>query len=93
MAATRDRFADRKPGWDTPLMIASHQNGVRTKAMNPNTPVTYEGAIRCWDAGASTSTTRISTYAGRKPPTITCRRGARSWKGAASHDLVSDNVQ
>ena len=57
MAATRDRFADRKPGWDTPLMIESHQNGVRTKAMNPNTPVTYEevveGAIRCWDAGAS----------------------------------------
>jgi uncharacterized protein (DUF849 family) len=38
-------------------MIESHQNGVRTKAMNPNTPVTYEevveGAIRCWDAGAS----------------------------------------
>ena len=35
MAATRDRFADQKPGWDTPLMIESHQNGVRTKAMNP----------------------------------------------------------
>ena len=57
MAATLDRFADRKPGWDTPLMIESHQNGIRTKAMNPNTPVTYEevveDAIRCWDAGAS----------------------------------------
>ena len=38
-------------------MIESHQNGIRTKAMNPNTPVTYEevveDAIRCWDAGAS----------------------------------------
>jgi 3-keto-5-aminohexanoate cleavage enzyme len=42
MATTLDRFADRKPGWDTPVMIESHQNGVRTKAMNPNTPVTYE---------------------------------------------------
>jgi 3-keto-5-aminohexanoate cleavage enzyme len=57
MATTLDRFADRKPGWDTPVMIESHQNGVRTKAMNPHTPVTYEevveDAIRCWDAGAS----------------------------------------
>jgi uncharacterized protein (DUF849 family) len=57
MATTLDRFVDRKPGWDTPVMIESHQNGVRTKAMNPNTPVTYEeiveDAIRCWDAGAS----------------------------------------
>jgi 3-keto-5-aminohexanoate cleavage enzyme len=57
MATTLDRFADRKPGWETPLMIASHQNGIRTKALNPNTPGTYEevveDAIRCWDAGAS----------------------------------------
>jgi 3-keto-5-aminohexanoate cleavage enzyme len=36
MATTLDRFADRKPGWETPLMIASHQNGIRTKALNPN---------------------------------------------------------
>ena len=84
MAATRDRFADRKPGWDTPLMIASHQNGVRTKAMNPNTPVTYEDLVRARSAAGTraraqfTSTTRISTFAERKPPTITCRRGARS---------------
>ena len=35
MATTLDRFADRKPGWDTSVMIESHQNGVRTKAMNP----------------------------------------------------------
>ncbi|WP_237477406.1 3-keto-5-aminohexanoate cleavage protein [Lichenibacterium dinghuense] len=57
MATALDRFADMKPSWDTPVMIESHQNGVRTKAMNPNTPVSYdevvEDAIRCWDAGAS----------------------------------------
>ncbi|MDX7950300.1 3-keto-5-aminohexanoate cleavage protein [Lichenihabitans sp. Uapishka_5] len=57
MATTLDRFADQKPGWDSPVMIESHQNGVRTKTMNPNTPVTYdeivEDAIRCWDAGAT----------------------------------------
>ena len=38
-------------------MIESHQNGIRTKHMNPNTPVTYgevvEDALRCWDAGAA----------------------------------------
>ena len=57
MATALDRFADQKPHWDTPVMIESHQNGVRTKAMNPNTPVSYdelvEDAIRCWDAGAT----------------------------------------
>ena len=57
MATKLDRFADAKPSWHTPLMIESHQNGVRSKSMNPNTPVGYEeiiaDAIRCWDAGAS----------------------------------------
>ena len=56
MATALDKFADRKPGWDTPLIVESHLNGERTKEMNPNTPRTYdevvEDAIRCWDAGA-----------------------------------------
>lgn len=38
-------------------MIGSHPNGVRTKARNPNTPITgdelVEDAIRCRDAGAA----------------------------------------
>ena len=56
MATSLDRFADRKPGWDTPLVVESLLNGARTKAMNPHTPVTtdevVEDAIACWDAGA-----------------------------------------
>ena len=58
MATSIDKFADAKPQWDTPLIVESHLNGVRTKEMNPHTPVTYdevvEDAIRCWDAGACT---------------------------------------
>ena len=57
MATALDKYADMKPHWDEPVMIESHQNGVRTKAMNPNTPITddelVEDAIRCWDAGAT----------------------------------------
>ena len=57
MATALDKFANMKPQWDEPLMIESHQNGVRTKQMNPNTPITddelVEDAIRCWDAGAT----------------------------------------
>lgn len=57
MATALDKYADRKPGWDTPVMIESHLNGVRTKEMNPHTPVSHdevvEDAIRCWDAGAT----------------------------------------
>ena len=30
MATALDRFADAKPHWDEPVMIESHQNGVRT---------------------------------------------------------------
>lgn len=56
MATSLDKFADRAPGWDTPLIIESHLNGERTKEMNPHTPRTYEevieDAIRCWDAGS-----------------------------------------
>ncbi len=58
MTTTLDKFANRAPGWDTPLIVESHINGVRTKVMNPHTPVSYdevyEDALKCWDAGAST---------------------------------------
>lgn len=57
MATALDKYASMKPSWDDPVMIESHQNGIRTKAMNPNTPVTYdelyEDALLCWDAGAT----------------------------------------
>ena len=57
MVTALDRFADAKPHWETPVLIESHLNGVRTKAMNPNTPIgddeLYEDALRCWDAGAT----------------------------------------
>ena len=56
MATSLDKFANRAPSWDTPLIVESHLNGERTKEMNPNTPRTYdevvEDAIRCWDAGS-----------------------------------------
>ena len=54
-----DRFMkliDAKPNWDTPVIIESHINGLRTKDHNPNTPVGHEEvaaeAIKCWEAGA-----------------------------------------
>ena len=47
----------RKPGWDTPLMVEAHINGVRSKMYNPNIPTDYweitEEALRCWEAGAT----------------------------------------
>lgn len=56
MTTRLDRYADRAPGWDTPVMIESHINGVRVKEMNPHLPMTHEeiaeDAIRCLDAGA-----------------------------------------
>ena len=56
MATALDRYADRTPSWDYPVVIESHINGVRTKEMNPNTPISYEeiaeDAIRCCEAGA-----------------------------------------
>lgn len=57
MATALDKFADMKPNWDYPVIIESHINGVRSKEMNPNTPISYEeiaeDAMRCWEAGAS----------------------------------------
>jgi hypothetical protein len=56
MTTELDKYADMKPSWDYPVVIESHINGVRTKEMNPNTPITYDeiadDAIRCWEAGA-----------------------------------------
>lgn len=56
MATALDKYADMEPNWDYPVVIESHINGVRSKEMNPNTPITYdeiaEDAIRCWEAGA-----------------------------------------
>ena len=56
MASALDKYADMKPNWDYPVVIESHINGIRTKEMNPNTPISYdeiaEDAIRCWEAGA-----------------------------------------
>jgi uncharacterized protein (DUF849 family) len=39
---------------DHPVVIELHISGVRSKEMNPNTPISYdeiaEDAIRCWEA-------------------------------------------
>ncbi len=47
----------RKPGWDAPVMIEAHINGVRSKMYSPNIPTEYgeitEEALRCWEAGAT----------------------------------------
>ncbi len=76
MALSLDKFATRKPGWDTPLIVESHLNGERTKEMNPNTPRTYdevvEDAIRCWDAGACAIHTHNTNFNLRaRPPSMT----------------------
>ena len=54
------RFSEleaRAPGWDAPVMIEAHINGVRSKLYNPNIPTEYEEitqeALRCWEAGAT----------------------------------------
>lgn len=56
MATALDKWADAGPSWDYPVIIESHINGVRSKEMNPNTPISYDEiadeAIRCWEAGA-----------------------------------------
>jgi 3-keto-5-aminohexanoate cleavage enzyme len=56
MGTALDKYADMKPTWDYPVVIESHINGIRSKEMNPNTPIGYdeiaEDAIRCWEAGA-----------------------------------------
>ncbi len=57
MGTALDKYADMEPRWDHPVVIESHINGVRSKEMNPNTPISYDeiadDAIRCWEAGAS----------------------------------------
>ncbi len=57
MTTALDKYADMKPSRGTTRsIIESHINGVRTKEMNPNTPIAYEeiaeDAMRCWEAGA-----------------------------------------
>jgi 3-keto-5-aminohexanoate cleavage enzyme len=51
MATALDKYADMEPGWSYPVIIEPHVNGVRSKEMNPNTPITHdeiaEDAIRC----------------------------------------------
>jgi len=50
-------LAARKPGWDAPLMIEAHINGVRSKMYSPKIPTEHgeitEEALRCWEAGAT----------------------------------------
>jgi len=42
--------------WESPLIIESHINGLRSKEHNPHTPTGHQEiaaeAIRCWEAGA-----------------------------------------
>jgi 3-keto-5-aminohexanoate cleavage enzyme len=56
MATALDKYADMAPTWDYPVVIESHINGVRSREMNPNIPITHDEiaqeAIRCWEAGA-----------------------------------------
>ena len=42
MGTALDKYADMKPTWDHPVVIESHINGVRSKEMNPNTPVSHD---------------------------------------------------
>ena len=50
------KYYDAKPHWNTPVIIESHINGLRTKDHNPNTPIGHEEVaaevIKCWEAGA-----------------------------------------
>ena len=50
------QYYEAKPRWNTPVIIESHINGLRTKDHNPNTPIGHEevaaDAIKCWEAGA-----------------------------------------
>ncbi|MCL2227123.1 MAG: 3-keto-5-aminohexanoate cleavage protein [Oscillospiraceae bacterium] len=50
------KFSETKPGWDSPVIIESHINGLRAKHHNPNIPVGYDEiaaeAVKCWEAGA-----------------------------------------
>jgi 3-keto-5-aminohexanoate cleavage enzyme len=39
VATGPDKCADMEPSWDYPVIIECHINGVRSKEMNPNTPI------------------------------------------------------
>jgi len=56
MSGKLRQLYDTKPCWDTPVIIESHINGLRTKEHNPNTPIGHEEVaaetIKCWEAGA-----------------------------------------
>ena len=50
------KYDEVKPSWNSPVIIESHINGMRSKDHNPNIPVGYDEvsaeAIKCWEAGA-----------------------------------------
>jgi len=50
------KYYEMEPKWNSPVIIESHINGLRTKDYNPYTPVGYDeiaaDAIKCWEAGA-----------------------------------------
>lgn len=56
MQTSIEKYATMSPGWDSPVIIESHINGIRWKEMTPHLPLTHdeiaEDAIRCLDAGA-----------------------------------------
>ena len=49
-------YDEAKPKWNSPVIIESHINGLRSKDHNPNTPISYDEiaseAIKCWEAGS-----------------------------------------
>jgi len=81
MGTALDKYADREPQWDHPVVIESHINGVRSREMHPNTPITYDEIAEDASAagrpvpGRSTRTTRASTCWARTPTRTTCARG------------------
>ena len=56
MSSNYTKLINAEPCWNSPLIIESHINGVRSRDYNPNIPITYEEisaeAINCWEAGA-----------------------------------------
>jgi len=56
MKSKFSKYDEAKPKWDSPVIIESHINGLRTKDHNPNTPMSYDeiaaDAIACWEAGS-----------------------------------------
>ena len=56
MSKNFEELSNAKSCWNSPLIIESHINGLRSKKHNPNTPISHEEisneAIKCWEAGA-----------------------------------------